>query len=202
MHSPVTLEIATDRLRLAACTPQTAAAAVAGRQALAAALGVHVPDEWPPEMLADVLGMLADKLRERPYAVGWWAWHVIARAGVVGEKETLIGSAGSTPWGSDNLPYFGYGVLPAFEGRGLASEAAMALIQWVSAQPGITRVQSSTFERHYASRRILEKCGFRCTGQSPDDDKASEADRQGRGPLLAYMLETAGLKGGSFGGGG
>lgn len=55
----------------------------------------------------------------------------------------------------------------------------MCLINWVMSHPYVVRVDATTFERHTASIKILEKCGFECRGVSPEDHKAAESDRQG-----------------------
>lgn len=184
------LELHTARLRLVALTPESSAAAITDRARLCQLLNADVPAEWPPETLADVEGMLAARLADNPQEVGWWGWYIIARAGVAAPRETLIGSVGCSRWGSENMPHFGYGVLPAFERRGLTTEAAMRLIAWVMAQPGVERVVATTFERHGASIRILERCGFVNLGVSPDDAEAADSDRQGRGRLLLFVRDA------------
>ncbi len=182
-------ELFTPRLRLLALTAESAAAAIADRERFSRLLEADVPADWPPETLADVQGLMAEKLAADPGLTGWWGWYVIARPGVVADSATLIGTVGCSRWGPENRLYFGYGLLPAYFRRGLASEAALALIDWVTAQPGITRIDATTFERHEASIRILERCGFTCRGVSPDDASAADSDRQGRGRLMLYVRE-------------
>lgn len=184
-----TLELLTPRLRLLVLTADSAAAAISDRDRFARLIDAVVPADWPPETLADVQGLMAEKLAADPGLAGWWGWYVIARPGVVAESATLIGTVGCMRWGSENRPHFGYGLLPAYFRRGLASEAAVALIEWVMAQPGISRVDATTFERHDASIRILERCGFTCRGVSPDDATAADSDRQGRGRLMLYVRD-------------
>lgn len=191
------LEILTPRLRLLALTPQSSFAALKDRAEFSRLIDADVPVEWPPHDLADVQGMLASRLAEHPDEVGWWGWYVIALPGVVVPgavpgRATLIGSAGCSRWGPQGIPQFGYGLLPAFYRRGFATEAATNLIAWVMAQPVITRVEATTFERHIASVKILERCGFRNCGVSPDDATAAESDRQGRGKLILFVRERTG----------
>jgi ribosomal-protein-alanine N-acetyltransferase len=183
------LEILTPRLRLLAFTPASARAAVTSRDQFSREIDALVPHEWPPETLADVQELMAGKLEENPQDVGWWGWYIIALPGVVAGQATLIGSVGCSRWGSQNIPHFGYGLLPAFYQRGFASEAATALIAWVMNHPGVSRVEATTFEQHIASIKILKKCGFKYCGVSPDDHKAAESDRQGRGRLIMFVRE-------------
>lgn len=188
------LSLRTPRLHLIAITATSAAAAINDRVRFARELNADIPASWPPETLADVQQLLATRLEDRPDETGWWGWYIIANPGVVAEPATLIGSAGCTRWGPSGLPQFGYGLLPEFFRQGFATEAAMALIQWVIAQPGVTRIEATTFERHTPSIKILERCGFQNHGVSPDDQKAVESDRQGRGKLLLFVREAPSLK--------
>ncbi len=181
------LELLTPRLRLIPFTAQSAAAAIDDKHAFARIIEAVVPTNWPPETLADVEGMMASKLAENPDQEGWWGWYIITRPGVAAEQPTLIGSIGCSKWGAEGHPHFGYGILPEFYGRGFTSEAAVKLIEWVMSHPDVSRVEATTFERHVASIKILEKCGFECRGVSPEDHKAAESDRQGRGKLVMYV---------------
>lgn len=153
---------------------------------LARVLGAEVPDHWPPIDLADVLQLMSDRLKAEPHAVGWWGWYMVTLPGIVATSSVLVGSCGCSPFGDENCPMFGYGILPQFERRGLTSEAALAVAEWAIAQPGVRRLQATTFERHAASIRILTRCGFVSRGVSPHDAEASERDRQGRGRLLLF----------------
>lgn len=183
------LEIFTPRLRLIAFTAESAAAAIADRARFAQLLSAAIPGDWPPVDLADVQGAIAAKLIADPTQTGWCGWYVIAKPGIVGPEPTLIGSAGCGSWGASPTLLFGYGLLPAFFGQGFASEAARAVIEWAFRQPGVTRVEATTFERHIASVKILERCGFIAQGVSPDDAAAPESDRQGRGRLIHFVCE-------------
>lgn len=190
-------DLRTHRLRLTPLTASTSAAAARGDVGtLARLLGVRVPPEWPPIDLADVQGLLAEKLAAHPEEAGWWGWYVILESGPEGGPE-LIGSAGCTRWGSGGTLHFGYGLLPAFFGRGLATEAATALMAWVVAQPGVDRVEATTFERHRASVKILQRCGFVDQGVSPGDGDAAESDRQGRGALHLFVWSRSPASGAS-----
>jgi len=183
------LEIFTPRLRLIAFTAESAAAAIADRARFAQLLSAAIPGDWPPVDLADVQGAIAAKLTADPTQTGWCGWYVIAKPGIVGPEPTLIGSAGCGSWGASPTLLFGYGLLPAFFRQGFASEAARAVIEWAFRQPGVTRVEATTFERHIASVKILERCGFIAQGVSPDDAAAPESDRQGRGRLIHFVCE-------------
>jgi ribosomal-protein-alanine N-acetyltransferase len=79
-------------------------------------------------------------------------------------KETgeLIGRAGPQyhrAWADD--PEVGWSVDPAWWGRGIATEAGRASVGWAFGELGFARVVSITTEANAASRRVMEKLGFR-----------------------------------------
>jgi RimJ/RimL family protein N-acetyltransferase len=61
-------------------------------------------------------------------------------------------------------PELGYWVGAPFWGKGFATEAARALIDYAFTDLGHDAVQSAARVTNPASRRVLEKCGFQWTG--------------------------------------
>lgn len=79
-------------------------------------------------------------------------------------KETgeVIGRTGPQyhrAWADD--PEVGWSVDPAWWGRGIATEMGQASIDWAFGELGFARVVSITTEENAASRRVMEKLGFR-----------------------------------------
>lgn len=183
--------IHTTRLTLIPSTAPLASASITDRRLFSTLLNAHIPDQWPPETLADVEPLFAQKLAENPLLAGWWGWYILATDPTLipahlNASQALVGSIGCTPPDPDGITFMGYSVLPAFEHRGIATEAAVAMTAWILAQPAIRTIHAETFEQHHASRRILDRCGFALSGPSPNDATAAESDRQGRGTLLRY----------------
>ncbi|WP_298827113.1 GNAT family protein [uncultured Piscinibacter sp.] len=58
-----------------------------------------------------------------------------------------------------------YTVHPQLWGRGLATRACAAAVQWAFEHKGWARIQATTLERHHASQRVLAKCGFQLEGK-------------------------------------
>ncbi|MFN2626992.1 MAG: GNAT family N-acetyltransferase [Mycobacteriales bacterium] len=54
----------------------------------------------------------------------------------------------------------GYGIAAPYRGRGYATEAVGALVEWTLAQPGVTVVVAEVEATNIASRRLLERLGF------------------------------------------
>jgi RimJ/RimL family protein N-acetyltransferase len=63
-----------------------------------------------------------------------------------------------------------YGIAPEFEGRGYATEAALALVGLAFESRSVQTVIAHTFERTNASSRVLVKAGFQSLGQVIDPE--------------------------------
>lgn len=72
--------------------------------------------------------------------------------------------------GSADEPELAYELLRAAHGRGYATEAGRALIGW-AAMAGYRRLWAGVRDWNVASRRVLEKLGFRETGQVEPDPR-------------------------------
>lgn len=54
----------------------------------------------------------------------------------------------------------GYGLLPAYRGKGYASRAVALVTRWVFGHTGIERLVAGTLVHNVASQRVLERAGF------------------------------------------
>lgn len=72
-----------------------------------------------------------------------------------------------------------YALLPVHWGRGLATEAATAVLHWGFANLAVHEIQAFTRSEHLASRRVMEKLGMGYLG---------ETDRYYGETLAAYGL--------------
>jgi RimJ/RimL family protein N-acetyltransferase len=82
------------------------------------------------------------------------------------QSGLVIGNAGFTDAPDDQgMVEIGYGIVPSFEGRGFATEAAEALIAFALGDERVRTVQAHTLPVANASTRILTKCGFRHIGE-------------------------------------
>ena len=81
------------------------------------------------------------------------------------EHRAIIGTAGfKGPPDADGMVEIAYGIVPSFEGRGYATEAAMALVRFARETADVTLIRAHTLPEANASTRVLTKCGFRHTG--------------------------------------
>jgi RimJ/RimL family protein N-acetyltransferase len=76
---------------------------------------------------------------------------------------TIIGGCGLGKLDGTN-PEIGYWLGAPYWGRGYATEAARAVIDYAFAEIGHERLQGGARVSNPASRRVLEKCGFQWTG--------------------------------------
>jgi RimJ/RimL family protein N-acetyltransferase len=94
------------------------------------------------------------------YRPGFGLYQIVDR-----ESGLAVGDVGfhSAPDAAGTTE-IGYGLIEPFRGRGLATEAVEALLDWTFRQPGVTTVRAETDEDHLPSRRVLEKTGFTLLG--------------------------------------
>lgn len=87
------------------------------------------------------------------------------------EERQIIGSAGfkGAP-DAEGMVEIAYGIVPSFEGRGYATEAAHALVAYASRSGLVHRVRAHTLPTNNASTRVLTKCGFERIGDVVDPD--------------------------------
>ena len=137
--------IVTARMRLVPASVALARAELTDRAEFARLLSATVPDEWPPEILADALPLFLEWIEAAPDRVGWYVWYAMMRApreasdmlaGDVG--DILMASGGFKGPPQDGTVEIGYSVLPRFQGHGYATEMVRALIDWAFAQPGVS----------------------------------------------------------------
>jgi RimJ/RimL family protein N-acetyltransferase len=126
----------------------------------------YVSPEW--------LGRLRDAAGADPWRHGFF---VVER-----EHRAIIGTAGfKGPPGADGMVEIAYGIVPSFEGRGYATEAAMALVRFARETADVTLIRAHTLPEANASTRVLTKCGFRHT-----DDVIDPED----GPVWRWELRS------------
>ncbi len=156
----------TARLDLVLATPAALRAALTDEDALAAALGVVIPETWPHEYLDDAaLTFLESRLARHPDEVGWWSHFLVLR----GTPPTLIGTAGyKGPPSPDGTVEIGYGIVSDQHRRGYASEAAGALVAAAFRSPAVRRVIAETLPELTGSIGVLMRCGFRLLGDGSE----------------------------------
>lgn len=151
--------IETARLKLIPATVDLARAEIGDRGEFARLLGASVPNNWPPETLADALPLFLGWLEAASDRIGWFGWYALA-AGNGAAAPVLVASGGFKGPPQDGVVEIGYSVLPQFQGRGFATEVVGGLVRWALGQPGVARVAAETEWANPASVCVLSKAGF------------------------------------------
>ena len=151
------------RLEVMPATVALARAEIGDRDEFARLLGASVPDNWPPETLADALPLFLGWLEASPDQAGWFGWYALA-ADNVAAAPVLVASGGFMGPPQVGTVEIGYSVLPQFQGQGYATELVTCLVRWAMGQPGVTCVVAETEWANPASVRVLIKAGFTPSG--------------------------------------
>jgi ribosomal-protein-alanine N-acetyltransferase len=134
-------------------------AALTGFQATQGLREFFVSDEVSPEWLAG----LRSASSPDPWRHGFF---VVER-----DQRRVIGSAGfKGPPDSGGVVEIAYGIVPSCEGKGYATEAASALVDFAFATADVQVVRAHTQPVANGSTRVLLKCGFRHTDSVVDPD--------------------------------
>lgn len=160
--------IETRNLQLIPCELKHFEAILGDEKELASMLGVEIDDDWlgfPPAR--EAMQPSFEYLKIHPSAAGWWMYLLIHKA-----NKTLIGLVGFKGVAdADGMVEIGYSLSSAYRLRGLATEAARALVDYAFSHPHVRRVDAHTLPERNGSVRVLEKVGMKFTGtvEDPDD---------------------------------
>jgi ribosomal-protein-alanine N-acetyltransferase len=101
------------------------------------------------------------------------------------ETRTVVGGLGfKGPPNDQGEVEIAYGVVPSFQNRGYATEAAAAGVEFAFGHEDVQRVIAHTKDENNASTRVLEKCGFLRIGDviDPEDGLVWRWERARRIP--------------------
>jgi RimJ/RimL family protein N-acetyltransferase len=132
----------------------------------------------PPPYMAESLPVVGDRLRQSPADAAWWNWLVVRQ-----EDGEAVGSVafGGKPDAAGAV-LIGYAMYPGHEGRGYATEAVRAMVEWAFAQPGVRIVRALAPVWNTPAVHVAEKVGMRPVASDEDDEI---------GEVLVYELARA-----------
>jgi GNAT superfamily N-acetyltransferase len=90
-------------------------------------------------------------------------WLIVRRA----DGRILGGLGTHGPPGSEGCVEIGYSLAPSARGQGIGTAAVAAFVRRLAQEPGIRRLAAVAGAQDTASRRLLERRGFRLTGPLP-----------------------------------
>jgi len=160
----------TARLTLQPYTPEQLLALQEGVSAFEACMGggvraarglreFFVSDDVSPKWL--------ERLRN---AAGPDPW-VFGFAVIHREDNCVIGAASfKGPPDDDGVVEIAYGIVPAYQGQGYATEAASALVAFAVERVDVCTIRAHTMPDGNASMRVLVKAGFQLVGDVIDEE--------------------------------
>lgn len=125
-----------------------------------------IPANWPPvDWEPHVLDFLLTQFAEHQDQLGWCRYVSFVRPD--GDRA-LIGTLGAFTR-AIRPSEIGYSILAPYEGQGLATEGARALIEYLRGDARLSSIIAHSFPSLPASIRVMEKCRmvFDCKGEEP-----------------------------------
>ena len=148
---------------------------VTRRMAREVLAGGRITDKFEPGSLHDRIpqdmGIAIRDIDSGAAALVPTVWLVVRRA-----DGQILGDLGTHgPPDSEGCVEIGYSLAPSARGQGSGTAAVAAFVGRLAAVPGIRRLTAVTGVQNTASRRLLERCGFRFTETLPDTDEVRYA---------------------------
>lgn len=136
---------------------------------LASIIHMDAPEEWPASFYEhDPLEYMLRRIEVAPDEATWWLYGFLLRD--TNAQEALIGAGGfKGPPTRGGTVEIGYAIVPEHRGQGLATEAAIGLVDFAFEHIDVERVIAETLPSHAASIRVLEKCRFTCIGDGSEE---------------------------------
>ena len=150
------------RLNLIAATTDLIKKSVEGRELLAEALDVSIPESWPPDLYGPRAMQFALAQLDDASEQGWSFWYLLSKSLEVTELMGICGFKGRPD--EAGLVEISYSVLSQFCVNGYATEAVTRLVRWAFSHQNVTEVCAETLPHLQKSIRVMEKNGFTLTG--------------------------------------
>jgi ribosomal-protein-alanine N-acetyltransferase len=120
----------------------------------------------PPPYMAESLPVVRDRLRSADPEAEWWNWLIVRR-----DNRDAVGSVafGGRP-DARGAVLIGYAMYPGREGKGYATEAVRAMVDWAFVQPGVKVVRALAPVWNTPAVHVAEKVGMRPVASDEDDE--------------------------------
>ena len=139
-------------------------------------VGAELPWTWPSRALVDqAFPASLEAVRADPETRLWGDRLMVTREGPARVVGSIIFHGRP---GADGIAEVAFGVEDTSQGKGYATEALTACVDWALAQPECTLVRATTTDWHKASKKLLERIGMRLAGER----------REGDGRMLVYEV--------------
>ena len=151
------------RVSLFPHTPEHLRALLEDRKIYERRFGVKVADGVRefligPDVSAEFLARLNSAAEPDPWRDGFGVLNLA--------DNILIGFCSFTgPPTAEGMVEIAYGIAHGYQGRGHATEAARAIVDYAFASERVSTIQAHTLPQQNASTRVLLKCGFTLSGE-------------------------------------
>ena len=124
-------------------------------------------EQMPPDQRAEVSPVWLARLDKSSFCDPW-----IHGFALVHQSSGIeVGRGGfKGPPTEDGVVEIAYGIAPEHQGKGYATEAAVALVSYALACEQVRIVLAHTLPQPNASTRVLTKCGFHKVGEVIDPE--------------------------------
>lgn len=154
--------VESSRLVLVAANADLVRTDLEGVEPLSDVLGVHVPENWPPELYDRETMEYALRELEDATVSGWSFWYLIKRSETPPQLVGICGFKGR-PDATGSVE-IGYSIISQFRNQGYASEAVDRLIRWAFSHQTVQEVSAETLPHLQSSIRVMKKNGFDFVG--------------------------------------
>ncbi|MGW6057298.1 GNAT family N-acetyltransferase [Streptomyces sp. NPDC055189] len=144
--APAHADVITERLVLRSWTPGEATAV----------LGDDRSADWAVDFPAEGDRVVAGLFEQFPDWLGAYGHRLVVER----ESGSVVGSIGLFWPPSEGVLEIGYGIVASRRGRGYASEATRALVEFALTAPDVHTVSAGVELSNPSSVRVLEKAGF------------------------------------------
>jgi [ribosomal protein S5]-alanine N-acetyltransferase len=158
--------ISTEHLQLVPQTPEHLCALIQGTAFYTRSFG-YVPAAGLRDFFVskDVSADFLERLPASTLADPWTHGFAVVHR----DSSTVIGSAGfKGPPSTEGVVEIAYAIVPGYEGKGYATEAANALVGFAVKTGRVQVIRAHTLPVANASTRVLTKCGFKHIGEFLD----------------------------------
>jgi len=171
----------TERLELVPMTVALVDAVMGGRREETERIAeARLPKMWPNRALVErAFTASIDEIRGDP-ATRLWGDRLMIERDERGERRVVGSIVFHGRPGEDGLAEIAYGVEEGSQGRGFATEATRACVEWALGEDGVVAVRATTHPWHAASLRVMTKVGMVHIG---------EREHETLGDLLVYEVK-------------
>jgi [ribosomal protein S5]-alanine N-acetyltransferase len=156
----------TKNLRLLPHVPAHLIALATSEEAYAECSGIRIASGVRDFLLAgsaDFMARLRAATEPDPWNFGFAVVHKI--------DNRMIGFGSFTgPANSEGEVEIAYGIAPDYQNKGHATEVATFLVDFAGREPRVKTICAHTLPETNASTRVLQKCGFKKTGEVIDSE--------------------------------